>query len=93
MAGSNTVVKRRADQHPGARLPHRRRTRKISKSSGVTVDPATLVGQYGTDAVRSWLLREVPRVGDADFTLDRLINRANDELANGLGTSSTAPAR
>jgi methionyl-tRNA synthetase len=59
--------------------------RKISKSSGVTVDPATLVGQYGTDAVRWWLLREVPRVGEADFTLDRLTNRANDELANGLG--------
>jgi methionyl-tRNA synthetase len=59
--------------------------RKISKSSGMTVDPATLAGQYGTDAVRWWLLREVPRVGDADFTLDRLVNRANDELANGLG--------
>ena len=59
--------------------------RKISKSSGTTVDPAMLAGQYGTDAVRWWLLREVPRVGDADFTLDRLINRANDELANGLG--------
>jgi methionyl-tRNA synthetase len=59
--------------------------RKISKSSGVTIDPAALTAQYGTDAVRWWLLREVPRVGDADFTLDRLINRANDELANGLG--------
>jgi methionyl-tRNA synthetase len=59
--------------------------RKISKSGGVTVDPAALAGQYGTDAVRWWLLREVPRVGDADFTTGRLINRANDELANGLG--------
>jgi methionyl-tRNA synthetase len=59
--------------------------RKISKSGGTTVDPAELAGQYGTDAVRWWLLREVPRVGDADFTLDRLVNRANDELANGLG--------
>ncbi len=59
--------------------------RKISKSSGVPIDPAALVEEYGTDAVRWWLLREIPRVGDADFTLDRLINRANDELANGLG--------
>jgi methionyl-tRNA synthetase len=59
--------------------------RKISKSSGTTIDPAALAGQYGTDAVRWWLLREVPRVGDADFTLDRLVSRANDELANGLG--------
>ena len=59
--------------------------RKISKSSGSTIDPAALVAQYGTAAVRWCLLREVPRVGDADFTVDRLVGRANDELANGLG--------
>lgn len=59
--------------------------RKISKSNGTTVDPVALVQQYGVDAVRWWLLREVPRVGDADFTVDRLIARADDELANGLG--------
>ena len=35
--------------------------------------------------MRWWLLREVPRVGDADFTEDRLVARANDDLANGLG--------
>jgi methionyl-tRNA synthetase len=58
---------------------------KISKSGGVTVDPAALAGRYGTDAVRWWLLREVPRVGDTDFTVARLVSRANDELANGLG--------
>jgi methionyl-tRNA synthetase len=59
--------------------------RKISKSSGATVDPYDLVGKYGTDAVRWWLLREVPRGADADFTADRLVGRANDELANGFG--------
>lgn len=62
--------------------------RKISKSAGSTgeaADPAALVSQFGTDAVRWWLLREVPRVGDADFTAARLIARANDDLANGLG--------
>jgi methionyl-tRNA synthetase len=58
---------------------------KISKSGGATVDPAALAAQYGTDAVRWWLLREVPRVGDTDFTVARLVGRANDELANGLG--------
>ena len=58
---------------------------KISKSGGATVDPAVLAAQYGTDAVRWWLLREVPRVGDTDFTVARLVSRANDELANGLG--------
>ncbi|MGD0062269.1 MAG: methionine--tRNA ligase [Streptosporangiaceae bacterium] len=60
--------------------------RKISKSSGpAESDPAALAAAYGTDAVRWWLLREVPRVGDADFTVERLIARADDELANGLG--------
>jgi methionyl-tRNA synthetase len=59
--------------------------RKISKSSGSGADPAALAAEYGADAVRWWLLREVPRVGDADFTVERLIARADDELANGLG--------
>jgi methionyl-tRNA synthetase len=64
--------------------------RKISKSSGApsainTVDPYDLAGRYGTDAVRWWLLREVPRGADADFTVHRLVGRANDELANGFG--------
>jgi len=59
--------------------------RKISKSSGATVDPHDLAGHYGVDAVRWWLLREVARGADADFTVDRLVSRANDELANGFG--------
>jgi methionyl-tRNA synthetase len=59
--------------------------RKISKSGGSTVDPYDLVAAYGTDAVRWWLLREVPTAGDADFTVERLVARANDELANGFG--------
>jgi len=65
---------------------------KISKSGGVaaaggvaapdeTADPVVLVDRYGTDAVRWWLLREVPRVGDADFTAARLVARANADLA------------
>jgi methionyl-tRNA synthetase len=60
--------------------------RKISKSAGSAgSDPTALAAAYGADAVRWWLLREVPRVGDADFTVERLIARADDELANGLG--------
>ncbi len=65
--------------------------RKISKSAGASgaaagaLEPAALAAEYGADAVRWWLLREVPRVGDADFTVPRLIARADDELANGLG--------
>ncbi|MFJ1707219.1 methionine--tRNA ligase [Kitasatospora sp. NPDC088346] len=59
--------------------------RKISKSAGTTVDPTALVDAYGTDAVRWWLLREVPRVGDADFTTERLVARADADLAGGVG--------
>jgi methionyl-tRNA synthetase len=63
--------------------------RKISKSAPESsrrrTDPVELAGQYGTDALRWWLLRDVPRVGDTDFSVERLIARANDDLANGLG--------
>jgi methionyl-tRNA synthetase len=65
--------------------------RKICKSGAGSPDgpgafePAALAAEYGADAVRWWLLREVPRVGDADFTVARLVARADDELANGLG--------
>jgi methionyl-tRNA synthetase len=60
---------------------------KISKSAGTAAssDPVQLTGTYGTDAVRWWLLRDVPRAGDVDFTTGRLVTRANEELANGLG--------
>jgi methionyl-tRNA synthetase len=59
---------------------------KISKSAANgPADPAELVARYGTDAVRWWLLRAVPRVGDVDFTEERLVDRANHDLANGLG--------
>lgn len=59
--------------------------RKISKSGGPAADPVELAERYGTDALRWWLLREVPRAGDTDFTHLRLVARANDELANGIG--------
>src|SRR5690349_13872905 len=58
---------------------------KISKSAtgpaARAADPAALAAAYGPDAVRWWLLREVPRAGDADFTPERLTARAN-ELGN-----------
>jgi methionyl-tRNA synthetase len=63
--------------------------RKISKSAAAAAvdsnDPVALVAAYGADALRWWLLRDVPRVGDTDFTVAKLIARANDDLANGLG--------
>ena len=67
--------------------------RNISKSGAVDLpSPAALAREYGTDALRWWLLREVPRAGDADFTIERLVARADDELANGITAQLTPEA-
>jgi methionyl-tRNA synthetase len=58
---------------------------KISKTAGNTVDPVRLAADYGPDALRWWLLRDVAAVGDTDFTVDRLLRRHDEDLANGLG--------
>jgi methionyl-tRNA synthetase len=58
---------------------------KLSKSLGNTVDPADLAARFGTDALRWWLLRDVAPAGDTDFTVDRLVDGANRDLAHGLG--------
>jgi len=58
---------------------------KLAKSAGNAVDPVALADRYGTDAVRWWLLRDVAAVGDTDFTVDRLVQRHDQDLANGLG--------
>ncbi len=58
---------------------------KISKSRGNTVDPFDLVDIYGLDALRYWLLREMPRTGDGNFSHERLISRYNEDLGNDLG--------
>jgi methionyl-tRNA synthetase len=58
---------------------------KISKSLGNAIDPVGLAESFGTDPLRYWLLREVPRSEDADFTIERLVSRTNTDLANGLG--------
>ncbi|MEO6847530.1 MAG: class I tRNA ligase family protein [Chthoniobacterales bacterium] len=58
---------------------------KISKSQGNIIDPKLLAEQYGTDALRYYLMRDIVMGQDADFSEERLILRYNTELANGLG--------
>lgn len=58
---------------------------KMSKSKGNVVDPVVLVDKYGVDAVRYFLLREVPFGSDGVFSNEALINRINSDLANDLG--------
>ncbi len=58
---------------------------KISKSLGNSIDPVVIARRFGIDALRYWLLRELPRTEDADFTPERLVARYNTDLANDLG--------
>ena len=58
---------------------------KMSKSAGNVVDPFALVDKYGTDAVRYYLLREIPAYEDGDFSYEKFEARYNGDLANGLG--------
>jgi methionyl-tRNA synthetase len=58
---------------------------KMSKSLGNVVDPFELIKKYGTDAVRYYLLREVPPTEDGDFTYEKFEARYNSDLAGGIG--------
>jgi methionyl-tRNA synthetase len=58
---------------------------KMSKSLGNVVDVYDLVEKYGAEAVRYFLLREVPATADADFTYEKFEARYNSDLANDLG--------
>lgn len=58
---------------------------KISKSLGNYKDPREYIDSYGVDAVRYFVLREVPFGSDGSFSEEALINRTNGDLANVLG--------
>ncbi len=58
---------------------------KMSKSRGNIVNPLEVVEKFGVDALRYFLLREIPIGVDGNFFLKPLINRINSDLANDLG--------
>ncbi|MFI5303156.1 MAG: methionine--tRNA ligase [Nitrospiria bacterium] len=58
---------------------------KMSKSKGNVIDPYEIIGQYGSDAFRYFLLREVPFGQDGDFSEQAFKSRINSDLANDLG--------
>ena len=58
---------------------------KMSKSKGNVVDPVRLAARYGVDALRYFLLRDMPLGQDSQFSNEILINRINSDLANNLG--------
>ncbi len=59
--------------------------KKMSKSIGNVVDPKVLVGRYGVDAIRYFLMRDISFGQDGNFTNELLINRMNADLANDIG--------
>ena len=58
---------------------------KMSKSKGNVVDPVKLCERYSSDAVRYFLMREMPFGADGEFSNEALIKRINADLANDLG--------
>ncbi len=66
---------------------------KMSKTVGNVIDPIALIDKYGSDAVRYYLLREIPAYGDGDFSERRFKEIYNADLANGLGNLIARVAR
>ena len=58
---------------------------KMSKSLGNVVDPVILCNRYGSDAIRYFLMREMPFGSDGQFSYEALLTRVNADLANDLG--------
>lgn len=58
---------------------------KMSKTIGNVIDPTDLIKKYGTDPLRYYLLSEISPFSDGDFSIEKLENVYNSDLANGLG--------
>ncbi|HEX7542803.1 MAG TPA: methionine--tRNA ligase [Patescibacteria group bacterium] len=58
---------------------------KMSKTIGNIIDPLEIINKYGVDALRYYLLREIPPYDDGDFSYRRLDEIYNSDLANELG--------
>lgn len=58
---------------------------KMSKTLGNVIDPIQIIDTYGVDALRYYLLSQIPATGDGDFSESRLKEVYNSDLANGLG--------
>ncbi|MGH7996889.1 MAG: methionine--tRNA ligase [Opitutaceae bacterium] len=73
---------------PGGLLVHgwwMQRGAKMSKSTGNVVNPLDLIGEFGADAFRYFLMREMAVGQDGDFSREQFLVRYNSDLANDLG--------
>ncbi len=60
---------------------------KMSKTLGNVIDPVKIIKEYGADALRYYILRHIPSYEDGEFSLQRLHDAYNNELANELGNA------
>lgn len=60
---------------------------KMSKSTGNVVDPFEIISEFGADALRYYLIAEVPTTEDGDFSRRRFLERYNADLANDYGNA------
>jgi len=58
---------------------------KLSKTTGNIVDPLIIINRYGADALRYYLLREIPAGQDGDYSEEAIVERANADIADSLG--------
>lgn len=66
---------------------------KMSKTLGNVVDPNEIIEKYGVDALRYYLLSQIPSTADGDFSEERLKEVYNSDLANGLGNLASRVAK
>jgi len=66
---------------------------KMSKTLGNVLDPIPLIGKYGTDPLRYYLLSKLSPFADGDFSMERFTESYNADLANGLGNLVARVAR
>lgn len=66
---------------------------KMSKTLGNVVDPNEIIKKYGVDALRYYLLSQIPSTADGDFSEERLKEVYNSDLANGLGNLASRVAK
>lgn len=66
---------------------------KMSKTLGNVIDPNDLIQKYGTDALRYYLLSQIPSSDDGDFSEEKLKHVYNSDLVNGLGNTVSRIAK
>ncbi len=66
---------------------------KMSKTLGNVIDPFEIANKYGVEALRYYLLSQIPLSEDGDFTIDRFLEIYTADLTNGLGNLAARVAK